>query len=53
MDFQEQFFKEQIEMIRQARNEEEENFEKLQQEERNKVKQSIAIPDSSAEVLKR
>lgn len=53
MDYQEQFFKEQIEMIRQARNEKEENFEKLQQKERNKVKQSIAIPLSSAELLKR
>ncbi|KAL5755389.1 hypothetical protein ACOSP7_023609 [Xanthoceras sorbifolium] len=53
MDYQEQFFKEQIKFIHEARNEKEEDFEKLQQQERNKVKQSIANPPSSAEYLQR
>ncbi|KAB2079525.1 hypothetical protein ES319_A05G010400v1 [Gossypium barbadense] len=41
MDFQEQFFKEQIKFIHEARDEKEEKFEKLQQQQREKfVKQS-------------
>lgn len=46
MDSQEQFFKDQIEIIRNAREAKEDNFEKIQQEEREKVKQSYANPSS-------
>lgn len=42
MDFQEQFFKDQLKVIHEAREETEDNFEKIQQEEREKVKQSNA-----------
>ncbi|KAK3012698.1 hypothetical protein RJ639_009854 [Escallonia herrerae] len=38
MDSQEQFFKEQIQIIHSARDAKEDNFEKIQQEEREKVK---------------
>ncbi|XP_044480621.1 protein SUPPRESSOR OF GENE SILENCING 3-like [Mangifera indica] len=41
MDFQEQFYKEQIRMIQEARDAKEEDFERLQQDEREKAKQSI------------
>ncbi|KAB2024611.1 hypothetical protein ES319_D06G098200v1 [Gossypium barbadense] len=40
MDFQEQFFKERIKFIHEARDEKEESFEKMQHQEREKVKQS-------------
>lgn len=40
MDFQEQFFKEQLEIIHKTRDAKEEEFEKIQQEEREKKKQS-------------
>lgn len=40
MDHQEQFFKDQIRIIHDSRNEKEEDFERIQQEERQKVKQS-------------
>ncbi|CAK9156052.1 unnamed protein product [Ilex paraguariensis] len=40
MDFQEQFFKDQIKIIHEARDAKEDNFEKIQQDEREKVKQS-------------
>ncbi|TYG82642.1 hypothetical protein ES288_D01G105700v1 [Gossypium darwinii] len=52
MDFQEQFFKERIKFIHEARDEKEESFEKLQQQEREKVKQSNPNP-SNAEEYKR
>ncbi|KAB2017863.1 hypothetical protein ERO13_D08G175550v2 [Gossypium hirsutum] len=44
MDFQEQFFNERIKFIHEARDEKEESFEKLQQQEREKVKQSNPNP---------
>ncbi|KAK2656429.1 hypothetical protein Ddye_009481 [Dipteronia dyeriana] len=53
MNYQEEFFKDRIKMIHEARNEKEEDFEKLQQLERNKVKQSIANTSSNAEYLQR
>ncbi|XAR72592.1 hypothetical protein NMG60_11019291 [Bertholletia excelsa] len=43
MDYQEQFFKEQLKVIDEARDAKEEDFEKIQQEERKKVKQSNSI----------
>ncbi|KAL6960952.1 Protein SUPPRESSOR [Sarracenia purpurea var. burkii] len=42
MDAQEQFFKERLQFIEEARDEKDNNFEKIQQEEREKVKQSNA-----------
>uniref|UniRef100_A0A5B6YQ63 Uncharacterized protein n=1 Tax=Davidia involucrata TaxID=16924 RepID=A0A5B6YQ63_DAVIN len=42
MDFQEQFFKDQLKIIHEARDAKEDIFEKIQQEEREKVKQSNA-----------
>ncbi|XP_057978247.1 protein SUPPRESSOR OF GENE SILENCING 3-like [Malania oleifera] len=46
MDFQEQFFKDQITIIHDARDAKEDEFEKLQQEEREKVKQANANPST-------
>lgn len=40
MQMQEQFFKEQIKLLHDKRDEKEENFERLQQEEREKMKQT-------------
>ncbi|KAF7112747.1 hypothetical protein RHSIM_RhsimUnG0197500 [Rhododendron simsii] len=40
MDFQEQFFKDQLEIIHKTRDAKEDEFEKIQQEEREKMKQS-------------
>ncbi|KAH7848678.1 hypothetical protein Vadar_006038 [Vaccinium darrowii] len=42
MDFQEKFFKDQLEIIHKTRDAKEDDFEKIQQEEREKVKQSNA-----------
>lgn len=42
MEFQEQFFKDQIKIIHDARTAREDNFEKTQQEQREMVKQSNA-----------
>lgn len=47
MDHQEHFFKEQLMMIYNARNEKEDDFEKIQQEQREKVVQSQANPSSA------
>lgn len=47
MYLQEQFFNEQIKIIHESRNEKEENFERVQQEEREKVKQSNAAANTS------
>ncbi|CAK8568037.1 unnamed protein product [Lathyrus sativus] len=46
---QEQFFKEQITSIHDSRNEKEEDFERMQQEEREKVKQSSTSPLNAEE----
>ncbi|KAL2497988.1 RNA-dependent RNA polymerase [Abeliophyllum distichum] len=46
MDYQEQFFKDQIKQFYDARNAKEENFEKIQQDQRAKVTQSEANPSS-------
>lgn len=46
MDHQEQFFKEQLTMIYDARNVKEDDFEKIQQEQREKVVQSQTNPPS-------
>ncbi|MFQ6638312.1 hypothetical protein Gotur_016988, partial [Gossypium turneri] len=54
MDFQEQFFKEQIKFIHEARDEEEEKFEKLQQQQREKfVKQSPPNTSNTGEYRRR
>ncbi|TYI61655.1 hypothetical protein E1A91_D10G188700v1 [Gossypium mustelinum] len=53
MDFQEQFFKERIKFIHEARDEKEESFEKLQQQEREKVKQSNPNPSNAEEYRRR
>uniref|UniRef100_A0A2P2JI37 Protein SUPPRESSOR OF GENE SILENCING 3 n=2 Tax=Rhizophora mucronata TaxID=61149 RepID=A0A2P2JI37_RHIMU len=49
LDFQEQFFKDQMKAIHTEMTAKEENFEKLQQEEREKVKQSNASPSNTEE----
>ncbi|PHT47975.1 hypothetical protein CQW23_12183 [Capsicum baccatum] len=46
MEYQEQFFKDQIEIIHNARNAEEDKFEKIQQEQREMIKQSNANTSS-------
>ncbi|KAI3462340.1 hypothetical protein Pfo_019003 [Paulownia fortunei] len=53
MDCQEQFFSEQIQQFYAARNAKEENFEKIQQYEREKVTQSEANVSSVEERLRR
>ncbi|EOX92791.1 XS domain-containing protein / XS zinc finger domain-containing protein-related isoform 1 [Theobroma cacao] len=53
MDFQEQFFKEQIKFIHEARDEKEEDFEKLQQQEREKVTQSNPNASNTEEYRRR
>lgn len=40
MELQEQFFKEQIKLLHATRDEKEDNFERLQQEKREEVKQT-------------
>lgn len=50
MNMQEEFFKEQLKVIHESRDADEEKFEMLQQEEREKVKQSnAACATSNAE----
>ncbi|KAJ0030204.1 hypothetical protein Pint_14645 [Pistacia integerrima] len=53
MDFQEQFFKDQIKIIHGARDLKEEDFEMVQQQEREKVKQSIENPSHTEDYTKR
>lgn len=53
MDYQEEFFKEQIKLIHDARDEKEENFEKIQQQERKKVKQFLENPSSTEDHQRR
>ncbi|GMI81161.1 SUPPRESSOR OF GENE SILENCING 3 [Hibiscus trionum] len=54
MDYQEQFFNDQIKFIHEARDEKEENFEKLQQQQREKfVKQSTPNPSNTEEYRRR
>ncbi|CAH1426852.1 unnamed protein product [Lactuca virosa] len=45
MDYQEQFFKDQLKIIHDARNAKEGKFDKLQKEERMKVEQSYSVVD--------
>lgn len=49
MYMQEQFFKDQIKVIHDSRDEREEDFERMQQEEREKVKQSSTTGHANAE----
>ena len=49
MDYQEQFFKEQIKVIYEARDAKEDDFEKIQQEQREKITQQSHANPSSAE----
>lgn len=49
MEMQEQFFKEQIKNIHDTREAKEEDFERMQHEEREKVKQSSTIPTNAEE----
>lgn len=53
MDFQEKFFKEQIRLIQEARDAKEEDFERLQQGEREKVKQSVNIASNTEDISQR
>ncbi|XP_052192935.1 protein SUPPRESSOR OF GENE SILENCING 3 [Diospyros lotus] len=53
MDFQEQFFKDQLKIIHEARDAKEDDFEKIQQEEREKVKQSNANLSSTEDRRRR
>lgn len=45
MDYQEQFFKDQMKVIQDARNAKEGDFDKMQQEECIRVEQSYAVVD--------
>ena len=47
MDYQEEFYKEQIKLIHEARVEEEEKFEKIQQEKRHQMKIYMEKPSSA------
>lgn len=47
MDYQEEFFKEQIRLIHEARIEKEEKFEKIQQEKREEMKSYMENPSSA------
>lgn len=49
MDFQEEFYKERLRLIQEARNEREENFEKIQQDKREKMIIYMENPSSSAD----
>ncbi|XP_038997751.1 protein SUPPRESSOR OF GENE SILENCING 3-like [Hibiscus syriacus] len=53
MNYQEQFFQEQIKFIHEARDEKEESFEKLQQQQREKVKLSNPNPSNTEEYRRR
>ncbi|XP_050205639.1 protein SUPPRESSOR OF GENE SILENCING 3 [Mercurialis annua] len=53
LDYQEQFFKEQLKIIHEARNAKEEDFEKLQQKEREKANQLGANPANTEEYRSR
>ncbi|KAE8694967.1 SGS3-like protein [Hibiscus syriacus] len=53
MDYQEQFFQEQIKFIHEARDEKEECFEKLQQQQRENVKLSNPNPSNTEEYKRR
>ncbi|KAE8673927.1 SGS3 [Hibiscus syriacus] len=53
MDYQEQFFQEQIKFIHEARDEKEERFEKLQQQQRENVKLSNPNPSNTQEYKRR
>ena len=46
MDYQEQFFQDQIKVIHKARDAKEDDFEKFQQEKREKVKQLSGNPSA-------
>lgn len=54
LDFQEQFFKDQLKLIHEARDAKEEDFENLQQKERGeKAKQLSSNPSNSEEYRRR
>jgi hypothetical protein len=53
MYMQENFFKEQIKIIHETRDEKEESFERLQQEQREKIKLLNANPSSADESSQR
>ncbi|KAJ9176031.1 hypothetical protein P3X46_014523 [Hevea brasiliensis] len=53
LDFQEQFFKDQLKVIHEARDAKEEDFEHLQQKEREKAKQLSANPSNTEEYRRR
>lgn len=53
MDFQEQFFSEQMQQFYDARNLKEENFEKIQQQMREKITESEKIVSSADGSLRR
>ncbi|PON84003.1 Zinc finger-XS domain containing protein [Trema orientale] len=53
MDLQQKFYEDQLKIIRESRDAKEENFERLQQEERKKIKQSNADTSNSVEIHQR
>ncbi|KAJ6744535.1 PROTEIN SUPPRESSOR OF GENE SILENCING 3 [Salix purpurea] len=53
LDFQEQFFKEQLQTIREQREAKEEDFEKLQQDKRQQVKELNANPSNTEDYRSR
>ncbi|KAJ6697561.1 hypothetical protein OIU85_003889 [Salix viminalis] len=53
LDFQEQFFKEQLQTIREQREAKEEDFEKLQQDKRQQVKELNANPSNNEDYRSR
>ncbi|KAM7255592.1 hypothetical protein ACFE04_008490 [Oxalis oulophora] len=53
MDYQENFFKDQIQIIHEATDAKEEEFERLQQQVREKMQQSNANPSNTDEYLRR
>lgn len=53
MYLQEKFFKDKIKIIQESRNAYEEDFERLQQEERQKVKQSTSNTSNAEEIHQR
>ena len=53
MDFQEHFFKDQIQQIHDATIAKEDRFEKLQQEERKKIEESRTVASSTEDYRRR
>lgn len=53
MDYQEKFFKDQIQTIRDKTDEKEEIFEKLQQDDRKKIEESKTLASNTEDLRRR